>query len=975
MGEEIIDQIRGSPSDPRFFRHVFSEVCQKKKGERSEEGRLAQICGEEYDSLSKRVDRSGIQESCSVRNVLRTRRLAQVLIDDEGKLDMELLEEAIGAMEGVLYSLGPERQHDAERQEKILSVLTSLRDDTELVRTLQMIDRPYLHQYADQVIRDTLQLPVNAPITVADTRRAVLSAWMTYLRQNVGSCFATAPAIVVHDEQPKLFLNDIQELLGTGRLKRTFGGVEYSVPLSNSWGAGDLKRQFILQAEESRLELWLSPGLIAAFEAAEVLDPEEPLKQKVKELKPLITEALKKLSGGKPLFLASPEAMIRAVLMEHMGITDQDIEKYEKRPMGMIHTGLLIQVVKTGREKKKDITKLYEKIKIAENAFKALSDNALLKAWEFTLASFAETKAQFAKWNLYSSLGLQSNEKDGIGFCLYEILQRKVNEANAKASEYNEEYEILFQQVKYLEARLKRASESEGKWMRMEYQAKVNEFRTFQEMRDKAQRRAQRLANLFQDLIDYYIEKFREYFQEVYDADMHQVAVGPYDDSPAGFRLLYKHGRASSSTWTRIYSPQEFVDSLSSFFVATETELSFLPELEGLERDLSEIVTAIVSHIKTKEFIESAFHRMAVSHKSRPIKDPLEHLDKIEKKPWSYTSGGNMDTLVSAYYKREEKPTQSSRWVENPTELLVFFVDTVKEFPERTKEFFLECPDKNILMHSPTHAFLLKPGLMPFAKAWQNDAYTYTWVRDRLIIPREVFLQKILLDVHMMEHIIELLMEKVPKDYTQAFKSTFFGFYGRKGVREFRNEIVLAMDKRKNLRVGGRPLLQDAEIDSILYSALPLFPKAELEERVRDILKQIPNVPKKGLDEALDILTHRFGGQQVINAKTLRNICLMLICALSEETSSNMNYPLLIAQAAQKLGVAMPAPITFADTNWVTDSFAFVVSPGTEELELWRVDCTGTEGTPMADWRHWLDGTRRDINWGIYTKPSEYVSA
>ena len=79
---------------------------------------------------------------------------------------------------------------------------------------------------------------------------------------------------------------------------------------------------------------------------------------------------------------------------------------------------------------------------------------------------------------------------------------------------------------------------------------KRNEFYTLEEMRNDLHSKTQRTADLYQVLIDQYDALFPQYFQEVYDADMHDVQVGPYDDSPAGFRLLFKYGRSNTSQWT-----------------------------------------------------------------------------------------------------------------------------------------------------------------------------------------------------------------------------------------------------------------------------------------------------------------------------------------------------------------------------------------------------------------------------------------
>jgi hypothetical protein len=72
------------------------------------------------------------------------------------------------------------------------------------------------------------------------------------------------------------------------------------------------------------------------------------------------------------------------------------------------------------------------------------------------------------------------------------------------------------------------------------------------------------------------------------------------------------------------------------------------------------------------------------------------------------------------------------------------------------------------------------------------------------------------------------------------------------------------------------------------------------------------------------------------------------------------------------MGYAMPAPVIFADTNWVKDEFGFLVNPGTGKLELWRVDYTGSIGAPMSIWKQWVNGTNPSHKWVVYTKPFEY---
>ena len=179
--------------------------------EKTNKGCLIGNCQRRIRGVTRRLDRSQIQESSSVRNILRTRRLAQLLIDEAGEINLALLPDLIAAYQKHFYSLGPQRQHDGQRQEHILKILQLLTTNKDVARLIKKITRPLTNKWAEDLIRHTLQLPPGTIVTDAHTKQAVLAAWLCYLRQNVGSCFATAPAEIVHDEQPELFFQDLGE--------------------------------------------------------------------------------------------------------------------------------------------------------------------------------------------------------------------------------------------------------------------------------------------------------------------------------------------------------------------------------------------------------------------------------------------------------------------------------------------------------------------------------------------------------------------------------------------------------------------------------------------------------------------------------------------------------------------------------------------------------------------------------------------
>ncbi len=958
---KIWEHVSAPLEDPRFYRQVYQHLSENHP--------------EEYTELSRALDAFPLQESVSVRNNLRARALAQLLVNEEGEILVDQIPALLESLRQNQYSLGPGRHLDAKRQEHFIHVLSLLHQTPALVRQLKMISKPSMHRIAEQVIKETLLIPQKTILTDAHARRAVLSAWLCYLRQNVGSCFATAPAILVQHEQPQVFLQDMKELLATGQLKRTFGGVEYAVPLSYTWGAGDLRKGFFFSktaVEDS--PLWKAPGLILALEAAELIKGSAG--EKEQQAKALLLNVIKDWKGSGDWFYTSIERLLKKVLLDKLFLTEQELEDYELRPQSMMMGSSLLRLpVASGTggvaAKAQAYQALFER---AKSAFKSLTDNALLKTWEFTIASFSETKAQFTTWNLYSSLGLKPDDKGGIGPQLYEILKRKLEECNEKVQQFQFEYEQLHTQLQYLQRRTRDvSSEREGQWARIEYQTKASEFHALEDLRNDWHHKARRYSNLYEALIDLYYNLFPRYFQEVYDADIHEVTAGPYDDSPAGFRLLFKHGRSNTAQWTLIHNAVEFVDALTNFFNSTESELANAPEFKGIEADLSEIVTNIVSHVRSKEFLESAFHRMARAHNAPLVRDPLDNLDKVTKKPWVYTSGGAITTLISCYFKLESKPKEVTRWVDNPMELLVYLIDTVKEIPDKIIDEFSKNREKSLLMHSPTHAFLLKPGYPLFYQALQPKEFTYTWARDHVVRPLEDFVNKIFLDDEKMKFIVDHLLEMVPPPLRHYFKETFYSIGGSMHVTDFRNHMLAAIDMSPGLRQGNRGALTAEQIDAALYALLPLFPRYQLVERAAKILMKLPGIShKEELIAFLDEHSGKAGAPKNVSAKGLREILLSLIAIREGKITGSIDYQRLIHEAAQSEGFAMPAPFIFADTNWVKEHFAFTVNPGTGKIELWRMDPLGLEGAPMNEWEMWLNGSRKEPNWGVFNRPYEY---
>lgn len=757
----------------------LQSVVEKQSHEAHYSDPLTALICEEYVEICRDFDLSQLQESWSWRNTHIARELANMVLDEKGEINKRALLKAIQLLEKNLFSLGLHRHHDAPRQQHLLKILNLFYQSKEYAYALKRVSHPAHHPGAERLIRETLFLHEGFRLTDAHARRAAFAALLTSLRQNVGSCFATAPAILIQQDQPLHFLADVAQLLAVGRLSRVVEGVEYVVPLSFSWGVGDLVRPILLSSLGNHPErvLSFSPGLTAAFEAASLVDKKLTRHEKQKKVEELL-KATKQLEQGKdPFTLITADQMIKEVLLHAFGITEQDVIDFRERSIQGPFAALVIQAPSVQSGKTLACSRYIKASESARWAFKALTDNALLKAWEFSLASLSESKADFAKWNLYTSLGVQPEDPHGIGEALYGVIQGKIKQMNVELEASQSRYDHLFAQAKYLEGRMTRAdTDREAGWVQAEYQIRRHELNRVLSERDEIYEKGRKLQGLYPVLIEFYGKKIRDYFQEVYDAEMHDISANPYDDSPAGFRLMYKHGRSNTALWTMVNSAAEYIQNLTSFFISTEIELNQLPQFEGLQHEISALITAAIATIKRPEFLESSFIRLAKAYGEPLVKNPLQNLDKVKRKPWAYISGGTMSTLVSAYWGKPDKPKEEKRWVESENELLAFFIDLIKESPSRVQRKFQADQAVSLLAFSPTHAFLCKPGWESFKTAWEEDAYTYTWIRDRWVAPQQRFLDGTLLDPRMMEAITEELLQFIPFGYRPIVKNALPGF-------------------------------------------------------------------------------------------------------------------------------------------------------------------------------------------------------
>lgn len=825
---------------------------------------------EEIEKIAEILASSEIQDPFLFRSLARARMIADAMLDAQGHfLKKEL----------PIFFSGIRGENDKFVFESFTFVLDAFNTNKTLSNLFYRFKMPVANTYIERLIRYSLGISLKDSLTNRELRQAVLTALLTPLRQNIGSCFATAPAILIQTEQIEHLLLDLYDLVMTSSLSRTFAGVQHTVPISPSWGVGDLKKP----VHPKIVEL---PSFQAALQVAAT--PLSAVEIKQTTVENLIHEAVHKHHSSQK----------QAELLE----------------------------------------------KEAKDTFKSFTDHALLKTWEYTLASFSDYKIEFFRWNLYASLGFDPKKQGGIGHLLYESLEKRLTQTNEKTEKLHQDYVQAIDEVRLTQALLRQASTYERiRQLKGELDLRAHHAEICKENRDTSEHNAENLSHFFEFLLKQYSEKFPQYFQEIYDPEMYDVQTGLYDDAPAGFRLLYKHGRGNPLTWTLVHSEKDYIQSLTSFFLTIEPEIAAVCEWQEGRKLLEELTTLLIHHLRTDEFLSSAIKRMGEMHQTPEQSDLLEKMNQIEKKPWSYTSGGNMHTLIRCYYCLEKDLSEENHFISSPMELLIFLLDLMKGLPYRITKAYENEPKKGMLMYGPTHAFIFRPGLTPFKEGWIDKGFSYTWARDQTLLPGQLFYQGIRLDSSTQQFLSQQFFETYFPLQVKEFSYQFTPHGETLNLPGFRMHLFDFL----NRQVRKAETLFD-QIDGFLRIAFPLIDQTGVKKLLQHFPKKIQN---------------QFPDRDLYTSSKVYDYLFKFTRSFDDLDHLFRSYKLL-----------PPSPVLFADTNWSRFYFGFGYNPGTETLDLWRLDMRLRNGYPLSVWRSFWDESFPK-KWGVFTNPLEYSKA
>lgn len=306
---------------------------------------------------------SGFQSMSASWHTYTASHIAQQVIGEDGKVDDKAIAQLREEIQSDLFQqAGPKDPHGAH----LLAMLDALENNHQEIRDIaESINAPKdpLTSKASQKIRSTLGLPPDTPITPKHARQAALSALFSSMRQHasVGSCFATAIAIRVHDDDPARFLREIKSLIENDYLDAKGPFADIQLPIATTVNVESVRKNLSIDiVEEGESAPYAVITELGGFPTGETLPIEEI---------PGVAAALNALGIHKDDH--------GDTILEALKVTGTEETSLE---------AIFNQVIKSqgigGKEANKQLAR-------AVDAFEAQESNPLLRAWEYTLAGLA----------------------------------------------------------------------------------------------------------------------------------------------------------------------------------------------------------------------------------------------------------------------------------------------------------------------------------------------------------------------------------------------------------------------------------------------------------------------------------------------------------------------------------------------------------------------------------------------------------
>lgn len=933
---------------------VFDSLANKEKASLLEEV----LCGENLQDFT-----TYSKVALAKKNLAIARKLASYILNEEGDLELSRVVESIQLLTKCLYPLGPYRQEEGPIREHVLKMLEFLRDDQEIKNRFRRFFVPSYARVQD-LIRNTLALPASETVTVRHVREAALVALFTYLRQDVGSCFATALAILIHREYPLLFIRDLEDLLSSGKISRIVGDREISVPINLLPCVGDLFKPICVMDlyPNPVATLAASSDLQAAFVASGIFPTTGDIAGEVQTLlaNEFIYQKVQDIHGK-----ITAHDVIQDSLLHHYQLSLSTVQASVLQEGFRKERGDGTVLLSTNSQRVLSYLESHEQAKLG---FIRDTQNVLLKSWEYTLATLADASQTTTTKHLQIALGWTSDDEDGLREIIRRFLAEEVATTQAFVGQCEETYQEAKAQLEYVESRMRNPiNKQDSQILAMDHVRFRQELNQALQDWNAAQEKLKKMIMLPDFLLSFYSREIPNYFRSVYDAFIREFS-GNYQDVPAGFRILFTYGRSHPNTWEPIYSIEEFIHALTEFFTSIEGDLLAKHNVSGLEKETSILLHRIVSALHEPRFQEAAMERILKAYNCPIPQGIFQHLDQVTHTPWVYVSGGTVTTLVGDYFENSKPLVKLEKLPADPHELAAFFADALKDLPEAVKDY-VENGDHSLLAAAPSHVFSVMAGAPLFRDAWTNDWYSYTWLRDVWLSKHQDFLKRTLFDK---SAIYAFITRFCTRYYLQELTQDFLYFcddlslsipeFYEKSSRFFQSTVhdekVVAT-------------LQKYLASQFVHEA-PYVSEQQLPQIISDLSSYLGISSRISYDRFATLLEENVGKHSLLSSSDLRHLYKGLLMAGYQRVYHEEDLSMRLIAAMRHYGLAYPAPLLFGDTNWAYRYFGFILHPGTQEMDLWEFNYLGLVGRPSENKERWF--VVRDP-WALYPNPIDYGMA
>lgn len=844
-------------------------------------------------------------------------QLARELVDPNGRL-------AVSKIPAIRSLLTQNLRPGNSMLERLLGTLDRLEDPSSgLATAVESIGSPRAanpqtkvqgNVVGKEMVRVTLGLRSDEPITEVHARMAALSALLAPLRQGfVGSCFATSQAIRLHDHRPAEMLADLKSLIEEGHLAFNVpdgaGQVKaVQVPLNRLAGIRELEHP-MPRSVGAAAKLAEDPGIALALQAMN-LGPNDRLNAVAEALNALDT----RLEAGTHI---TPKLLLEEVAAQRHGITPAHREAASQLPKlvrevqranaagdGTVEALEKYQQTSSVLGKKlADFAAFEADVALAISSFQSANENRLLRAWEYTL-----------------SAAIEGGESEGL--------------------------------IKKLQTTVRAALIPLVRAVQMPVGSGIA-----QKLTDQDWRGARGL------LLERLVERLADRLSFQYDASILTTLAQDGSSSAGGFALYDRSGATDPQQWRRIESESDLRLMLSGLMSEVASELTADPQTATAQRDALPHLERSMSDALWKDPLTLLVKDGGVWRLSRGYSPSRLLAARTGQRD------RDLDPVALQNTSVEVGPHEARRVIRpsTPTEIGVFLIDQLRKMRDRwpdsavpaspeasgvpgeppgpgtmTEAIARDPQNFSILASSSNHAFLVKPGISvrnagggTLLDALQSQASPEDWWDQHVVAPGTAIGQAPLDDKQVAETVDALrnVLDDLPETAELRLPGTDDPDYPN-----WRNTLVQR----------ARQLAQDGSAGqtvsvSILRAAFRQHLEAALAES--DVRRQVRPALNKAERNALDDEMQRRKMAQL-----------------------EQFMPHIDIEAAR---LHPPPYLVVADSNWGTGSntkeLAFLRNPANGLDELWVVSASpGAQLVQRLDEEGWFKG------WKIYNKPELY---